>query len=248
VIDRLKIRNAGFEISLGSCCRRIRTTGIPLQSRPCARVAKFVARWTPLSLFLVLALSLGCPKTLSAQVPGSYRVNTKESHIEIHLFKGGFLSSFGDNHLIEMTHFTGTANLSRSNAWTAQLSGEAASLKVIDPWGNPTERKDVQDTMLGPEQVDASHFPSIELHSLSFDPVDQDTVWSLVANVKLHGVTRKVQFSLDCRQIGDKLQIRGKKMFKLTDFNIQPFSKAFGAVKVRNDFEVTYNVVLDRIH
>ncbi|HUX09431.1 MAG TPA: YceI family protein, partial [Terriglobia bacterium] len=80
------------------------------------------------------------------------------------------------------------------------------------------------------------------------DPTGQDATWHLVADVKLHGVTRKVEFSLDCHQIGGKLQIRGKKMFKLTDFNIQPFSTALGAVKVKNDFEVTYNIILDRIH
>lgn len=182
------------------------------------------------------------------QVSGSYRVNPKESKIEIHLYKGGLLGSLGDNHLIDLTRFSGKANLSQTDGWTAELSGAAESLTVIDPWGNPTERKEVQATMLGPDQIDASHFPSIELHSLSFDPVDHDTVWHLVANVKLHGVTRKVQFSLDCHETADKLQIQGKKMFKLTDFNIQPYSTALGTVKIKNDFLVTYNVVLDRVH
>jgi polyisoprenoid-binding protein YceI len=202
----------------------------------------------PMLLFLAVALFAGGPGPLSAQVSGSYRVNTQESKIEIHLFKGGFLSALGDNHLISLTRFTGKADLAKTGSWTADLSADAASLKVIDPWGNPTERKEVQDTMLGPDQIDASHFPSIELHSLLFDPVDHDKVWHLVANVKLHGVTRKVQFSLDCHEIGNKLQIEGKKMFKLTDFDIQPYSTALGTVKVKNDFLVTYNVVLDRIH
>jgi polyisoprenoid-binding protein YceI len=175
-------------------------------------------------------------------------VNTKESRIEIHLFKGGFLGALGDNHLITLTHFSGTANLSQADGWEADFSGDATSLKVIDPWGNPSERKEVEDTMLGPTQLDVNNFPSIRLRSVSFDPTDQDTAWSLLAEVELHGVARKVQFSLDCHQIGDKLQIRGRKMFKLTDFNIQPFSTAFGAVKVKNDFLVTYNIVLERVH
>ena len=102
--------------------------------------------------------------------------------------------------------------------------------------------------MLGPTQLDVKNFPAIKLHSVSFDPSSQDTAWKLVAEVELHGVTRKVRFELDCHDTGSRLQIRGKKMFKLTDFNIQPFSTAFGAVKVKNDFLVTYNVILDRIH
>jgi YceI-like domain len=243
----LKNANAGFHLSPGPCNTQIRAAGILFQEKLYASLATLAVQRAPVRVFLALALFLGGAESLLAQVSSSYRVNTQESKIEIHFFKGGFLGALGDNHLIALTQFSGKANLTQTDGWTADLSGDAASLKVIDPWGNSSERKEVQDIMLGPQQIDVDHFPSIELHSLSFDPVDQDTVWHLVANVKLHGVTRKAQLSLDCHEIGDKLQIRGKKMFKLTDFNIQPFSAAFGAVKIKNDFEVTYNVILDRI-
>jgi YceI-like domain len=246
-MGRLKNHNTGFGIFPGSYSKQLRATRILLQRKVYPPVATFVVQSTPLPLFLVLVLFFAGSKQLTAQVSGLYRVDAQQSRIEIHLFKGGFLSTFGDNHLISMTHFSGTADLSRADSWKADLSADATSLKVIDPWGSPSERKEVEDTMLGPQQIDARRFPTIELHSLSFDPIDHDTIWHLVANVKLHGVTRKASFSLDCRQIGDKLQIRGKKMFKLTDFDIQPFSTAFGAVKVKNDFEVTYNIVLDPI-
>lgn len=212
-----------------------------------APLAAAVDQWAALPLFVFLALLMAGPNPLRAQVPGTYRMNTKESRIEIHLFKGGFLSSLGDNHLITMTHFSGTADLRLSAPWKADMSGQASSLKVIDPWGDPSERKEVQDTMLGPQQLDVNRYPVIELHSISFDPTAQDTTWHLVANVKLHGVTRKARFSLDCHQAGDKLQIRGNKTFRLTDFNIQPYSRAFGAVKVKNEFEVTFNIVFHRI-
>lgn len=245
----MKNVNVGVHYSPGPCRRLCRTAGILLQEKLCASFSTIVGQRTPVLLLLILLLLAVGSEPLSAQqVSGSYRVNTKESKIQIHLFKGGFLGALGDNHLIDLTHFSGKANLSKTDGWTADLSGDAGSLKVIDPWGNPSERKEVQDTMLGPQQIDAGHFPSIQLHSLSFDPVDHDKVWHLVANVELHGVTRKVQFSLDCYETDDKLQIQGKKMFKLTDFNIQPYSTALGTVKVKNDFLVTYNVVLDRIH
>lgn len=244
----MKNVNVGFHHSPGPCSKRMRAARIHLQEKLCASLSTVVAQRAPMLLFLTVALFAGISEPLLAQAPGIYRVNTQESKIEIHLFKGGFLGALGDNHLISLTRFKGEANLAKTGNWAADLSADAASLKVTDPWGNPSERKEVQDTMLGPDQIDVSHFPSIELHSLLFDPVDHDKVWHLVANVKLHGVTRKVQFSLDCHETGDKLQIQGKKKFKLTDFNIQPYSTAFGTVKVKNDFLVTYNVVLDRIH
>ncbi|HEX5412087.1 MAG TPA: YceI family protein [Terriglobia bacterium] len=198
--------------------------------------------------FLVLASFATTPKVLPAQGSQTYRVDSKESRIEIQLFSGGLLGGLGDNHLIALRHFSGTASFSPDDGWAADLLGESESLKVIDPGGNAAERKEVQDTMLGPTQLDVKNFPAIKLHAISFDPTDHDAAWRLMAEIELHGVTRKEQFSLECHQIGDKLQIRGKKMFKLTDFNIQPFSAALGAVKIKNEFEVTYNIVLERIY
>ena len=244
----MKNYNTELPVFLGYFRNQMRAGGAVIQNKLISPLATLFFQRTPLALLLLLPLYFCGSQNLLAQIAGTYRVNTKESQIEIHLFKGGFLSSLGDNHLIAMTRFSGKAKLTQMDGWTAELSGDAASLKVIDPWGNPSERKEVEDTMLGPSQLDVKDFPSIKLHSVSFDPTAQDTAWHLVAEVELHGVTRKVQFSLDCHANGERLQISGKKMFKLTDFDIQPFSTAFGAVKVKNDFEVTYNVVLERVH
>lgn len=249
VIRPLKNDCAGFKVSSGPYNRQLGTTGnVPEKNKvePCVATVVFWRQSLP--SFLMVVLLLAGSGQLGAKAPGSYRVDTKESRIEIHLFRGGFLSSLGDNHLITLSKFSGTADLSPATPWKAELSGEAASLKVIDPWGNPSERKEVQATMLGPQQLDVQNFPQIELQSISFDPTSKVTEWHLEADVKLHGVTRKVQFSLDCHQTGDRLQISGKKMFKLTDFNIQPYSTAFGAVRVKNGFEVTFNIVMYRTH
>jgi polyisoprenoid-binding protein YceI len=244
----LKKHNTDLPVSVRYFPNQMRAPGAVTQNKRISPWASLFLQRSPLPLLLLLGLYFCGPQSTMAQVAGTYRVDTKESHIEIHLFKGGFLSSLGDNHLISMTRFSGTAELSQMDGWTADLSGDAASLKVIDPWGNSSERKEVEDTMLGPTQLDVKNFPAIKLHSVSFDPTPQDSAWHLLAEVELHGVKRKVQFSLDCRENGERLQISGKKMFKLTDFDIQPFSTAFGAVKVKNDFEVSYNIVLERVH
>jgi polyisoprenoid-binding protein YceI len=211
-------------------------------------VTTTAARRALLPFLLVLAWFFAAPTLLPAQGEGSYRVNRKESRIEIQLFRGGLLAGLGDNHLSILNRFSGKADFSPADGWTAELRGESASLEVIDPWGNAADRKEVQDTMLGPTQLDVKNFPAIKLRSVSFSPTDHDAAWRMVGDVELHGVTRREQFSLDCHQIGDKLQIRGRKTFRLTDFNIQPGSAAFGTVKIKNEFEVTYDIVLDRIY
>lgn len=239
----------GLGVSLRPCNRQLRPAGsLPEKAGNSPCVATYAFRRQSLPALLVAVLFLAGTGQLSAQVSGRYRVNVKESQIEIHLFKGGFLSSLGENHLITLKQFSGTADLPGKGPWKAELTGKASSMKVIDPWGDPSERKEVQNTMLGPHQLDVKRYPLIELHSVSFDPTDHATTWHLEADVKLHGVTRKVRFSLKCLETGDRIEIRGKKMFKLTNFNIQPYSAGFGAVKVKNAFEVTYKIILDRIH
>lgn len=248
VVYPLKNYNARFKVFVGLNDEQSRIARNLFQYRLFSSVAAFIDRRTSLPPLLVLVLATVGPIPLLGQISGTYRVITKESHVEIHLFKAGFLSALGDDHLIALTRFSGRADLSQAAPWTAELSGYADSLKVIDPWGSSFERKEVEDTMLGPGQLDVSQYPLIKLHSLSFDPTGHDTAWHLEADVRLHGVTRKEKFLLNCHQSGDQLHISGKKMLKLTDFNIQPFSRAFGAVRVKNEFEVTYDIILDRIH
>jgi polyisoprenoid-binding protein YceI len=192
-----------------------------------------------------LCLTAGWSGQLLAQGPEVYQIDTKASHIEIHVFKAGFLSSLGDNHQIALTKFSGFAELSKTQPWQAQVTAEAGSLKVEDPSASPSRRKEIQETMLGPRQLDVRRFPLITLRSLSFAPTAQEAVWRLKANLTLHGVTSPVEFSLACHMAGDHLRIQGKKMLRLRDFGIEPISRGLGAVRVKNEFEITYDVGLE---
>ena len=194
----------------------------------------------------ILLLAALWPVGLRAQVQGAYRIDTHASHVEIHLFRGGFLSMLGSDHLIALTHFSGTAQLSDDQPWWVLMLGEATSLTVLDPWASPSDRREVAETMLGPTQLDVKHYPSIKLQSSSIRPGQQADDWRLLADVTLHGVTRQVEFPLDCQQDGDRLRVRGKTDLHLRDFNIQPLSVALGAFKVKDVFEVKYDITLQR--
>ena len=197
---------------------------------------------------LLLWLAVAWPGQLLAQVPGVYHVDAKNSCIQIILYHGGLLGALTDNHLVVLHRFSGVAELSQASSWHLEMQGQAASLKVEDPGSSEADRKEVQEMMDGPEQLDVIRHPLIKLQSLSFQPTQQDTIWSLLADVTLHGVTRQEEFPLDCQQTGDRLRVRGEKMLLLRDFNIKPISRVFGAIKVDNGFKVTYEIVLERDH
>lgn len=235
----MKIDQAKFLSSVGVWRGAQRVSeGVPLdrESKAAQRVL----------LAFVSLLAMMWAADLPAQIPGSYQVDTAASHIEIHLFRGGFLSMLGDNHLIALEGFSGTAQLLDGKPWWVHMLAEAKSLMVLDPWGSASERREVTDTMQGPSQLDVKRYPLIKLQSSSIVAGQQESDWRLLAELTLHGVTRRVEFLLDCQQNGDRLRVRGKKDFRLRDFNIQPFSMALGAVKVKNEFEVTYDITLER--
>jgi len=194
----------------------------------------------------ILLLAVLWPAGLAAQVQDTYRIKTQASHVEIHLFRSGFLSMLGSDHLIALTHFSGTARLSGDQPWWVLMLGEATSLTVLDPGSSESDRREVAETMLGPTQLDVKHYPSIKLQSSSIRPGPQADNWRLLADVTLHGVTRPVEFPLDCQEDGDRLRVRGKTNLRLRDFNIKPLSVALGAFKVKDVFEVKYDIILQR--
>ena len=100
--------------------------------------------------------------------------------------------------------------------------------------------------MLGPSQLDVTRYPAIELRSRSVLPGNTDRSWRMLAEVTLHGVTRQVEFPLAWSQSGERMRVWGKKELLLRDFNIQPIRKALGTIQVRNEFELVYDIALER--
>jgi polyisoprenoid-binding protein YceI len=192
-----------------------------------------------------IALAVAFAGVSSAQAPGLYRIDSKASHIEIRVFRSGFFSAFGDNHVIALSRFSGTAK-SSGKAWEVDVEGESASLEMKDPNTAASTRTEVQSTMLGPTQLDVTRYPKIEVRATSLVPGGTGQSWRMIADVTLHGVTRRVEFPLAWSQDGNGLRVRGKKKLLLRDFKIEPISKAFGAVQVRNDFDLIYDIVLRR--
>lgn len=193
---------------------------------------------------VIFALGIAHAGQASAQTPGHYRIDPKASRIEIHVFRGGFFSALGDNHLIALTRYSGMADKSEGKSWNVDVTGESASLEVKDPNTSSGTRQEVQETMLGATQLDVTRYPKIEVRSVSLLPGANGNSWRMLADVTLHGVTRRVEFPFTWTQDGNTLRVRGEKKLLLRDFKIEPIRKAMGTVQVRDDFSLSYDIVL----
>jgi polyisoprenoid-binding protein YceI len=199
----------------------------------------------PKALIVNLALLiLTIQRPAASQQRGSYEIDSSKSRIEIHLFRTGFLGGFGDNHQILLTRFSGKTESSTDNSWSVQITGESASLRVMDPGASASTREQVQHNMLSPNVLDPDQYPSIELHSHSVHAGNSPNALVLTADLTLHGITRQLEFPLTWSQNAGRLQVNGTRRLLLKDFGIQPPRIAMGVVKVKNEFELVYEIVL----
>jgi polyisoprenoid-binding protein YceI len=201
--------------------------------------------------YVVLAASLVASgilgaKLSNAQAVGVYEIDAKASRVEIHVFRAGTLSGLGDDHEIQLTRFSGRVSRTEGESWQVHVVGEAGSLVVLDRNLSDSARREVQETMLGASQLDVSRYPRIEIKSRSVAPGGAAGSLLLEADLTLHGVTRAVAFPLAWSQSERRLSVKGRKQLFLRDFGIQPIRKFFGTIQVRNDFEIVYDIKLDR--
>ena len=111
----------------------------------------------------------------------------------------------------------------------------------LDPAVPEKDKKEVEKSMKGADQLDIGRFPTITFKSTSVEKVS-DGKLTLVGDFTLHGTTKSIRMPItvsmkDGAVIGD-----GKIRFKQSDYGITPYSAFLGAVK--NKDEVVLNVHL----
>jgi polyisoprenoid-binding protein YceI len=95
--------------------------------------------------------------------------------------------------------------------------------------------------MLGSEVLDAERYPDIVFKSSSADPAGAGA-WTVHGTLTLHGNTRPV--SIEVRE-SDGHYI-GTARLKQTDFGIKPIRLAGGAVRVKDEVLVQFDLQLAR--
>ena len=93
-------------------------------------------------------------------------IDTTKSTMTVLVSKAGAFSMMGHDHQISAPIAKGTVD---ATAGTVELQVDAAAMRVTDPKASDKDRAQVQQTMLGPEVLDTSHYPSIVFKSTAAD-------------------------------------------------------------------------------
>ncbi|MBZ5598154.1 MAG: YceI family protein [Acidobacteriia bacterium] len=183
---------------------------------------------------LLLLAALLLPSALgAADTPRS--IATDRSVLTVHVFKAGLFSAFGHEHEISAPIQQGS--FTEQNP-SVELSVDARQLRVMDKDISDKDRAEVQQTMLGPKVLDSQRFSEIRFRSTAVTPTAEGK-WTVQGDLTIHGQTRPVKFEV-ALQGG---HYRGSADLKQKDFGITPITVGGGAVKVKDELRVEFDIV-----
>lgn len=213
-----------------------------MKARAPARVASVLLLW-------------GCAIAAQAAV---YELVPADSRLLVLVYRAGALSGLGHNHVVAATHMEGEVDfqpqaLQRSSV---ALRLPVREFEVDDPqlraaagegFAGDLDPEDVRGTrrnMLGPEVLDAERYPVIEV---SGRPVEGELPQlRMQLEIEMHGVRRQMQVPMQVRREGDRLRAQGSVRIAQSAFGIDPLTIMFGAVAVRDEVEVRFDLVAER--
>ena len=191
------------------------------------------AMMTKLSL---LALVISLSSVLwAADAPAGAAIDPQKSSITVRVFKAGVFSAFGHEHEISAPIQQGSFT---ENPASVELIVDTRGMRVMDKGISEKDRADIQQTMLGPKVLDSEKFPTIRFRSTRVELLGEGK-WSLLGDLTIHGETRPVKVRVE----GANGRYRGTAELKQKDFGITPVTVGGGAVKVKNELRIEFDIV-----
>jgi polyisoprenoid-binding protein YceI len=176
-----------------------------------------------------------------------YAIDAEGSTFTVRTFAGGMLSAFGHNPTIAIPDFQGEVQWTSSALDDASLRLviQAASLVVTDDISSK-DRQEIERRMRD-EVLETDGYPEIIYECPRVSSVQKmgEGLYSITLNGELilHGVTNSQPVSARVTLKGDTLRVAGDFSVRQSDYDIKLVSAAGGAVKVKDELKLSFNIV-----
>jgi polyisoprenoid-binding protein YceI len=164
-------------------------------------------------------------------------IDVSHSRLTVHVGKTGFFSAASHNHEIAAPISKG--EVESSKPFSVWFDVNVAAMKVVDADASDSDRADVQQRMLGPEVLDAGQFHEIHFASESVESIGESR-WRVHGQLTLHGQTRPIVLETSL----ENGHYRGTATVLQTNFGITPIKVAGGTIKVKDEVQIEYDIVL----
>lgn len=185
---------------------------------------------------IVLAGWIASLAWTTAAVAQPRAIDAGKSVMTVRVYKAGLLSAMGHNHEIAAPIAKGTVDVTGRQV---ELHVQTRTLEVRDPGISDKDRAEIQSNMLGKQVLDAAGNPEIVFRSTGAEAAGAGS-WKVTGNLTLRGQTHTVV--VEVREDGEHYV--GTARFKQTEFGIQPIKVAGGAVRVKDEIRIEFNIQL----
>ena len=182
----------------------------------------------------VFALAIAAAPPALGQVRA---FDVQHSTLTVHVHKQGVFSFLADEHEISAPIASGSFD---DVSKVVMLTVDAAKTRVLDPKLPAQKREAVQTNMAGPQVLDVQAHPTIAFHSTSLDDSDPQH-WTLTGALELHGQTHPIVVRLSK---ADATHFKGSATIHQSAFGIAPIKIAGGAVSVKDDVDIVFDIAL----
>jgi len=190
-------------------------------------------KWTVVAAGLLL-IGVGWPRLSSGE---KRAIDVQRSVMKVYAYKSGLFSVFAHNHEILAPIAAGAVEESKNPS--VELRVETVRMQVLDPKVSDKDRAEIQRTMLGSDVLDAARYPEIRFQSSTVETKGVGR-WTVRGNLELHGQTRPVTFDVS----SENGSYRGSVRLKQSQFGIKPISLVGGTVKVKDEIQIEFEIVL----
>jgi len=189
---------------------------------------------------VLAAIAVATLVTLAVETPAraeSRQIDAEHSTLTVFVYKSGLFSALADNHVIAAPVAGGS--VSDEAPLAVEMSVRSADLKVLDPDTSASRRAEVQARMQGADVLDVATYPEITFSSTSIDAMGTNR-WNVTGRLTIHGQTRTITVAT----VLEGGRYRGSVLVKQREFGIRPISIAGGAVKVKDELKIQFDVAV----
>lgn len=184
--------------------------------------------------------------------PRAFVLDAKKTQLVIQVFKDGAAAAFAHDHTVHATELSGEVVADPAHPEKSRVSVTVQTKSLVnddpqvrrqfglDPAVPEKDRRAVEESMKGRDQLDVGRYPTISFVSTAVEKAGDNI--QLTGDFTLHGVTRPIKLPIQVTLDGDSLVGEGKVRLKQSDWGITPYSAFLGAVK--NKDEIVLNVHL----
>ncbi len=199
-----------------------------------------------ITLVGLLLLSFAVAAQTKGKKTSTYNIVAAESSLTVFVAKDGALARMAHDHNIGVKSFSGrvTVPASGANAGILELDADARSLVILDQI-SAKDKAEITNNMNN-SVLESAKFPKITFRSTSLTNFTQNgnnANFTVNGNLTLHGATKRIAIPVSVAQTGSNLRATGQYTLRQTDFGIKPYSAFLGAIKVKNEVVIKFNIV-----